>query len=123
MDINNNKVPLFFGLSKGKSLVSKGIRWFQRGVEHTHAMFLPDVTMKQVTADHTFIDDLRVIEADIWDGVVSCPISKNHKEGTLYDIFYVEVTREEAEYYLRWMDSKLGAGYDYLNILGFLTKT
>ena len=112
---------LYFGVSQGKSITSKIIKWVQWGDKHTHAFYIKD---------DIFSKDPLVIEA--WHepilkgGLVSQGrfFRKDlHKPGTKYSIYSIEVTEKQKIDFELFLQSKLGSKYDFRGILGFALKS
>lgn len=106
---------IYLGASKGKSLISKFIKWFQWGDAHTHTFYIPESQIN--------LDNPEIIEA--WhnpNGVKKQQFFKNHTVGTEFDIYYVEATEEQYINFEAFMISKIGFKYDFLGFFGFATR-
>lgn len=116
--MNNKK--LYFGASKGKSLISKFIKWFQWGDPHTHTFYIPESQIN--------LNNPKVIEA--WHkpmlkggAVRNGLFFDTHSPETPFDILYLEVTEEQYINFEAFMNSKLGFKYDFLGFAGFATRS
>jgi len=119
-------------LYKGKSWVSKAIRWFTRG-DYSHAAFRFDSHSAEVghklqgqcpfSKLHLFGEGC-VVEA--WQGGVknSISIDSLHTPGTPVDIFSLvdPLSDDQEARILRALDTQIGDPYSYLNIIRFLTR-
>lgn len=115
------KTTIYFGASKGKSFISKIIRWFQWGYPYTHTFYVMDKTDK---------DNPTVIEA--WHEPLlkggSVRLGKffeeneYHTKDTEIDYFALEVTVKQKEDLEIFLMSKLGFKYDIVGISGFATR-
>lgn len=93
--------------SKGKSLPSKIIRWWQFGYPYTHIAYVLEL-----------MEDPYVIEA--WKGEVRKGFfSAHHTKGTEFAIFSVEVLPSQKEAIEGFLLEQIGKKYDWLGILGF----
>ena len=95
--------------SKGISLTSRLIRWWQWGFPYTHIAYCSDL------ADP---NDPVVMEA-WWDGVRKGWFSEVHTPGTEFAVFSVEVSKSQKVQIERFLSSQTGRKYDWLGILGF----
>jgi len=92
-------------LYKGKSWLSKAIRWQTRG-EYSHAAWL--------------CPDGAVYEAWSRGGVVrSKDLSEIHTPGTEIDLFSVIVDGADVEMFLQ---DQVGKKYDFRSVTGFMTR-
>jgi uncharacterized protein YycO len=94
---------------RGKSIVSKLIRWKTRGVySHVAVMF----------------DNGKILEA--WQGTDSVrwidSLANGHRAGTLIDIYTVDAPIDEERAF-RFAESQIGKEYGYRTIAKFLTNT
>ena len=97
-------------LYRGRSPLSALIRAFHRS-DYSHAAWLDP-------------DDGSVVEAWGFGGVTRRPsLSSRHTPGTEVDLFYVptETTKHTASV-RAFLDSCLGARYDYLSVVRFVTR-
>ena len=94
--------------SKGISLTSRLIRWWQWGFPYTHIAYCLDLSDP---------NDPYVIEA--WDFVRSGFFSEVHTPGTEFAVYSVQVTEEQKEKIEEFLQRQLGKPYDWLGILGF----
>ena len=112
---------LYFGASKGISLISTLIKWMQWGDKHTHVFYIPNFKQSELS-------NPTVIEA--WHE----PILKGgavrkgkfydvHTENTKFDIFHIEVTEKQYNDFNLYIESKIGNKYDFMGILGFIIKS
>ena len=102
-------MKVFFLASKGISLTSRLIRWWQWGFPFTHVAFVVDLKDK---------NDPVVIEA-WWNGVRQGKFSEVHTPRTEFAIYSVQVTEEQKEKIEEFLHRQLGKPYDWLGILGF----
>lgn len=109
---------IIIGGSKGDSLVSSVISWFQFGNEHSHVFYcVPD----------TNLENPEVIEA--WHE----PLLKGggvrrgtfySSENSVFDLYYIECTEQQAKDFHKFMEDRVGKhSYDYLGILGFAFRS
>lgn len=94
---------------KGKSIISRLIRWKTRG-EYSHVAVM--------------FDDGRILEA--WQGTNSVrwikSLSDGHTAGTVVDIYDIDaLVMEDAA--LKFAESQIGKQYGYRTILKFLSNT
>lgn len=96
-------------LYKGTSWLSRLIRWFTWS-QYSHAAWI--------------CRDGTVIEAWLPGGVQRVDsLSTNHRDGTMVALFEVEgLTDGQREQIERDLADRLGAPYDVLGLLGFLTR-
>ena len=96
------------GQYRGKSWVSKAIKWQTFGV-HSHTAIR--------------IDD-QIIEA--WQGSNEVRVIKDwgdgHKPGTRVDIYDVELSDNEADKFAEFMFLLIGKGYDFRAIAGIMLR-
>lgn len=102
-------MKVFVLASKGISLTSRLIRWWQWGFPFTHVAFVVDLKDK---------NDPVVIEA-WWNGVRQGKFSEVHTPRTEFAIYSVQVTEEQKEKIEEFLHRQLGKPYDWLGILGF----
>ena len=92
-------------LYRGKSRISRGIRWQTRG-PYSHAAWL--------------CSDGSVYESWHRGGVVhSESVGSIHTPGTEVDLFAVQVDNAQVE---RFLESQLGKHYDWRAIMGFVSR-
>ena len=94
--------------SKGISLTSRLIRWWQWGFPYTHVAYC--FVLRNP-------NDPYVIEA--WNYVRSGFFSEVHTPGTEFAVYSVQVTEEQKEKIEKFLQRQLGKPYDWLGILGF----
>ena len=94
--------------SKGISLTSRLIRWWQWGFPYTHIAYCFDLTDP---------NDPVVIEA--WYRVRKGWFSEVHTPGTEFAVYSVEVSKNQKAQIERFLNSQIGRKYDWLGILGF----
>lgn len=107
---------IIIGVSKGDSVISSVIKWFQLGNEYTHAFYC---------IPNTDLTNPEVIEA--WH----LPILKRGEvrtgkfySQTNFKLYYVEATDEQVVNFYKYMIDKIGKHkYDYLGILGFVINS
>lgn len=94
---------------KGKSLISKAIRWQTRG-KYSHVAVM--------------LDDGRIIEA--WHNPakvrVITSLSEGHTPGTKVDIFEVETTPDQEVRIAEFLLDQVGKKYDFGGVLRFLSR-
>lgn len=56
------------------------------------------------------------------EGSVLLNLSKNHKPGTIVDIFHIPCTEEQATVFETYLIAQKGCGYDWMSIARFITK-
>jgi len=95
--------------SKGISLTSRLIRWWQWGFPYTHIAYCLDLSDP---------NDPYVMEA-WWNGVRKGWFSEVHTPGTEFAVFSVEVSKSQKTQVERFLHSQIGRKYDWLGILGF----
>jgi len=95
--------------SKGISLTSRLIRWWQWGFPYTHIAYCLDL------ADP---NDPVVIEA-WWNGVRRGWFSEVHTPGTEFAVYSVEVTEDQKTAIENFLCEQHLKPYDWLGILGF----
>jgi uncharacterized protein YycO len=95
--------------SKGISLTSRLIRWWQWGFPYTHVAYVFNLENQE---------DPYVIEA-WWDGVREGYFSEVHTPGTEYSVYSVEVSGEQKDKIETFLFSQIHKPYDWLGILGF----
>ena len=121
-------------LYKGKSAVSRAIRWVTRS-PYSHAAFVFDESAAEQAARiaggaERPICKLAHHEAgavvEAWSGGVrnSRSVSTLHARGTAVDLFDFApaLTAAEQAWLLAWLESWIGAPYDYADVLRFLTR-
>lgn len=115
--MSSDKVKIIIGGSKGDSLISSVIKWFQFGKEITHTFYcIPD----------TDLQDPEVIEAwhlplKTFGGVRQ---GKFYRDDITKRYFYVEATKEQAEKFHKFMLDRVGKHrYDYVGVLGFAIRS
>ena len=98
------------GLYRGKSLVSKIIRWQTDG-PYSHANII--------------LDDGRIIEAWHKPGRVRVikTLSDGHTPGTEVDLFHLDVTTEQSRTIADFLTAQVGKGYDYRGVLRFISRS
>jgi len=95
--------------SKGISLTSRLIRWWQWGFPYTHIAYCLDLSDP---------NDPIVVEA-WWNGVRHGKFSEVHTPGTEFAVYSVQVTGKQKEKIEEFLQRQLGKPYDWLGILGF----
>jgi len=95
--------------SKGISLTSRLIRWWQWGFPYTHIAYCLDLSDP---------NDPIVVEA-WWNGVRHGKFSEVHTPGTEFEVYSVQVTERQKERIEDFLQQQLGKPYDWLGILGF----
>jgi len=96
--------------SKGISLTSRLIRWWQWGFPYTHIAYCLDLSDQ---------NDPTVVEA-WWNGVRCGKFSEVHTPGTEFSVYSVEVTKEQRDEIRHFLQRQIGKPYDWLGILGFV---
>ena len=95
-------------LYRGKSLISKLIRWQTRSI-YSHASI--------------YIEGEGNIEAWHIGGVrMKDSYCDGHKSGTIIDVFSVDLSDEEIEKIVEYAKSKIGKKYDFRSVFRFLTR-
>jgi len=109
-------MKVFIGASKGISLGSKLIRYWQFGFPYTHIFYIID--------ENPFSNNPEIIEA--WHqpilkggGVYRCKLSQNHTIGTEYTIFSVEVSYSQKQKIEEFLKKQIGKKYDFIGLLAF----
>ena len=106
-------MPKVYALaSKGISLTSRLIRWWQWGFPYTHIAYCLDLSDP---------NDPVVIEA-WWNGVRCGKFSEVHTPGTRFTVYSVEVTKPQKNKIELFLERQIGKPYDWLGILGFLLR-
>ncbi|WP_457679451.1 hypothetical protein [Thermovibrio sp.] len=95
--------------SKGISLTSRLIRWWQWGFPYTHIAYCLDLVNP---------NDPVVIEA-WWNGARKGWFSEVHTPGTDFAVYSVEVTDKQKALIEEFLHDQLSVPYDWLGILGF----
>ncbi len=95
--------------SKGISLTSRLIRWWQWGFPYTHIAYCFDISNP---------NDPIVVEA-WWDGVRKGWFSEVHTPGTEFAVYSIQVTDGQKKRIEEFLQRQLGKPYDWLGILGF----
>ena len=104
------KVKVYIFASKGISLTSRLIRWWQWGFPFTHIAYCLDLSAP---------NDPIVAEA-WWNGVRYGKFSEVHTPGTEFAVYSVEVTDRQKEKIISgFLAKQIGKPYDWLGILGF----
>jgi len=108
MDTSPRPGCIYIGQYRGKSLMSRLIRWRTwSDISHT-AAFLPDLAT--------------VIEA--WGGGVVCrPWLVGHTPGTEINLYRVTCSKEQEQRFYRFLQDQLGKGYDFTGLLGFVSRS
>jgi len=103
---------IYLGQYIGVSPTSRAIQWFTRSNRSHSAAFLPPV-------DGVFGD---VIQA--WrGGVTEDHWTERHRVGTMIDVYEFPCTPlQQSIFYASMRRKKEDAGYDFLGVLGFLTR-
>jgi len=96
---------------RGKSLISKAIKWQTRSVWSHSAIVFPGYTL--VEAWH--IGGVRLVRSD---NLIEC-LKANHSEGTEVDLFSLELEEDKAR---EFAISQVGKQYDYSLLFNFLTR-
>lgn len=96
-------------LYRGRSVLSRAIRWQTRG-EYSHAAWV--------------LPDRSVIEAWAPGGVQhNVSLGRAHTAGTVVDLYAIRgLTAPQHEEIERFLRSELGGGYDYGNLLKFMSR-
>ena len=95
--------------SKGISLTSRLIKWWQWGFPYTHIAYVLNLSDPA---------DPVVIEA-WWNGVRDGKFSEVHTPGTEFSVFSVQVSEAQKELIEIFLRDQVGKPYDWLGILGF----
>ena len=95
--------------SKGISLTSRLIRWWQWGFPYTHIAYCFDLSDS---------NDPIVIEA-WWNGVRQGKFSEVHTLGTEFAVYSIQVTDGQKKRIEEFLQRQLRKPYDWLGILGF----
>ncbi len=95
--------------SKGISLTSRLIRWWQWGFPYTHIAYCFDLSDS---------NDPIVIEA-WWNGVRQGKFSEVHTPGTEFSVYSIQVTDGQKKRIEEFLQRQLRKPYDWLGILGF----
>ncbi|WP_456459700.1 YiiX/YebB-like N1pC/P60 family cysteine hydrolase [Desulfurobacterium sp.] len=95
--------------SKGISLTSRLIRWWQWSFPYTHIAYCLSLSD---------LNDPIVVEA-WWNGVRQGKFSDVHTPGTEFAVYSIQVTEEQKEKIEEFLQRQLGKPYDWLGILGF----
>ena len=95
--------------SKGISLTSRLIRWWQWGFPYTHIAYCLDLSDPNNPV---------VVEA-WWNGVRQGKFSEVHTIGTVFAVYSIQVTEEQKESIEEFLQRQLGKSYDWFGILGF----
>jgi len=115
------KTTVYFGASKGKSFISKIIKWFQWGDPHTHIFY---VVSKDDIKNPTVIEAWH--EPLLRGGQVRLgkffEENKYHTKGTEITYYSLSVTPQQKVALEKYLMSKIGFKYDLLGILGFATR-
>ena len=118
-------------LYRGTSPVSRAIRWMTRS-QWSHAAFVFDEASAKAVESLTpacrgrlpSIGVGTTIEA--WQGGMKCSpsISTLHTSGTVVDLFEftVPLNAWEEEALVRWLAARIGAPYNYRDVLRFVTR-
>jgi len=103
---------IYIGQYTGVSITSKTIQWFTRSNRSHSSAFLPPV-------DGVFSD---VIQA--WHGgVTEDHWTDRHRPGTMIDIYEIPCTpQQQATFYASMRKKKEDEGYDFLGVIGFLSR-
>ena len=97
----------YLGFYRGKSLVSKGIKWFTRS-EYSHVSY--------ISADG------EVYEA--WMPRVRKTANYNvgHKPGTVIDLYRWHMTHTQEQAFVQHLEGMVGRRYDTRGVLGFISR-
>jgi uncharacterized protein YycO len=91
---------------RGKSWISRFIRWFTRG-DYSHVGIL--------------FNDGTIIEAWHHGGVLhSAKVGTRHEPGTVIDIYDFHATADQVRTMYQFLLNQLGLDYDFKGIAGFL---
>ena len=103
---------IFIGQYTGVSVTSKVIKWFTRSNRSHSSAFLPPV-------GNIFSD---VIQA--WHGgVTEDHWAMRHRPGTFIDVYEIHCTpQQQAAFYASMRRKKEDHGYDFLGVIGFLSR-
>ena len=94
---------------KGKSWVSKAIKFVTRGqYSHTAIMLADDCIVEAWEGSNS----VRVIES----------LAEGHKPGTPVDIYSVRMGSEQERVFREFVLAQVGKKYDYWGIFGFLRR-
>jgi len=99
--------------SKGISLTSRLIRWWQWGFPYTHIAYCLDLSDP---------NDPVVVEAwwnGVWNGVRWGKFSSVHTSGTEFTVYSVQVTERQKKEIEKFLQQEFRKPYDWLGILGF----
>jgi len=102
--------------SKGLSLTSQIIKWFQFGFPYTHIAYVVNYG-----SDDFIEHDPVVIEA-WWPEVRIGRFSEVHTPGTPFTVFRVPVTLKEKVKIEDFLMRQIGRKYDVIGLLAFLTR-
>lgn len=106
-------MELYLVATKGKSWISKVIKWRQWGCPYTHIAYI---------GEHENIISLEnpyAVEA-WWNGVVMGRMADIHTEGTKYTLYSVDVSQRQKKKISAFIEKAVGLKYDWAGILGFL---
>lgn len=99
---------------KGIGPISKLIQW-RTGGPYSHVAFIP-------CCSYTIHKNIMCCEAREFAGVRYVSGEATHRKGTPYDVFEKQVSHDRYDLLHRFLFSKLGLGYDYLAVLGFVFR-
>lgn len=99
---------------KGKGLVSKLIQW-RTGGPYSHVAFIP-------CCSYTMHRNIMCCEAREFAGVRYASGEMTHRKETPYDIFERQIGHDQYDLLHRFLFSKIGLGYDYLAVFGFIFR-
>ena len=91
----------------------RGVSWISRAIQA--------VTWSKYSHSAFAQDNLLTIEA--WEGagvVKAANPWENHTPGTLIDVYELDISKETSDLIWEMAKKKLGMGYDYLSLVGFL---
>jgi len=97
----------YLAFYRGRSLVSKAIKWFTRS-EYSHVAYIAESGY--------------VYEA--WRPRVRKCVSVHHGHtpGTILDLYRWNMTDTEELAFVQYLESKVGARYDTRGVLGFMSR-
>ena len=109
-------VYVYILASKGISLSSMLIRWYQFGFPYTHIAYVTNYNSPDFNPHNP-----KVIEA--WFPKVRIGyFSESHTPGTKFTIFRLKVTQQQKEVIENFLYNQIGRPYDIIGLLTFLTR-
>lgn len=118
-------------LYKGKSIISRIIRW-RTWSQYSHAAIIPSDgyelplslgSMSQYLSSCVMCESWQKVQGTLLGGVVRrSGISIDHKKGTHVDLFSTNDTFIDVNKVREYLISQLGKPYDFHGVLGFITR-